>query len=73
MLMKIFQNLGLENSVRNWNEMRPEMIYHYLIIFCVNCLTSGVNNRPLFKETRPEASVISIIFGREHFVGIQLN
>ena len=73
MLMKIFQNLGLENSVRNGNVMGPEMIYYNLIIFCVNCLASGVNNSPLFKEIRPEASVISIIFGRKHFLGIQLN
>ena len=61
MLMKIFQDLGLENSVRNWNVMGPQMIYYRLIIFRVNCLASGVNNSPLFKETRPEASVISII------------
>ena len=43
MLMKIFQDLGLENSVRNWNVMGPEMIYDHLIIFRVNCQASGVS------------------------------
>ena len=50
MLMKIFQNPGLENSVQNWNLMGPGMIYDYLIIFCVNCQASGATSARCLKK-----------------------